>query len=69
MTLGSQYAQGADSDTHIMLGPEKHARVRRGLRHVNHYITDNPRAIGNCREQSNAIANNFHVNINHLNKA
>ena len=37
-TLGSQYAQGADRVTHIMLGPEKHARVRRGLRHVIHYI-------------------------------
>ena len=45
-TLGSQYAQGADRVTHIMLGPEKHARVRRGLTHSIHYITDNPRTIG-----------------------
>ena len=45
MTLGSQYAQGADSDTHIMLGPEKHARVRRGLRHCIHFIKDNPRTV------------------------
>ena len=29
-TLGDQYVQGADRVTHIMLGPEKHARVRQG---------------------------------------
>ena len=38
-TLGDQYVQGADRVTHIMLGPEKHARVRRGSAiTLTHYL-------------------------------
>ena len=39
-TLGDQYVQGADRVTHIMLGPEKHARVRQGLSHLINYLIE-----------------------------